>query len=47
MLAAVRFQRPLSQFMKDVTIFIAILKIKNNMPKELKISLVGHTQNTI
>lgn len=48
MLVAIRFQRPLSQFVKDIAFLIIILQIKNNMPKELKATLsVGHTKNAI
>ena len=48
MLVAIRFQRPLSQFVEDIAFLIIILQIKNNMPKELKATLsVGHTKNAI
>ena len=36
MLAAIRFQRPFSQFVKDIAIFIPTLQIENYMPKEFK-----------
>lgn len=47
-LAALRFQRPLSQFVKKTVFSIPILRIEDNMPKEFKATFsVGHTKNPL